>query len=80
MAYTYELYGLANETEQMSGEQVVFAAHSYALGLLPSYELEIYKQKHTTARMQAIQTKYEWLYKMALIHEYMNLSDNGYRL
>lgn len=80
LAYTYELYGLANETEQMSGEQVVFAAHSYALGLLPSYELEIYKQKHTTARMQAIQTKYEWLYKMALIHEYMNLSDNGYRL
>lgn len=80
LSHTYELYDLAAQTEAMSGEQVRYASHSYSLGLLPSYELEIYRQKHTSAQRQAIKAKYEWLYKVEVLHAYLKLSENGSRL
>lgn len=71
--HTQRIYEAASESEKISGEQVMLASDSYRLGLIPSYEYEIYRQKHKATSLQALQAKYEWLYKIALLNQYLNL-------
>ena len=57
----------AKETESIAERQFAKAMKDYKLGNIPSYELNTYKSKRTSAQLQSVQAEIELRYKKQLL-------------
>lgn len=57
----------ALKTENVANRQYAKALSDYKLGNIPSYELNVYKTKYNTARLQSVQSEITLKYKMDLL-------------
>ena len=57
----------ALKTENVANRQYAKALSDYKLGNIPSYELNVYKTKCNTARLQSVQSEITLKYKMDLL-------------